>query len=144
MRGGRARRILTVCLGNHCRSPLAAVVLDRLGGATIEARSAGIRDRWAGRPAHSTRVRVAALRGYDLSAHRGAQVSGDLLEWADVVLAMDGTILAALRDLSDERTGAKLGLYLEDRDVPDPWGRDDAAFVAVVTLIEDGAARFLP
>ncbi|MFD7026535.1 low molecular weight phosphatase family protein [Streptomyces sp. NPDC059917] len=36
----RPRRILTVCLGNICRSPLAAVILARHGGAAVEVRSA--------------------------------------------------------------------------------------------------------
>jgi protein-tyrosine phosphatase len=56
---------------------------------------------------------------------------------------MDGNNLAALRDLTDERTTPKLGLYLGDRDVPDPWGEDAAVFAAVVTLVEGGAAQHL-
>ncbi|MEV6796515.1 low molecular weight phosphotyrosine protein phosphatase [Streptomyces sp. NPDC051320] len=138
------RRLLTVCLGNHCRSPLAAAVLTQLGRSAVEVRSAGTRDRWVGKPAHAAMVTAAAARGYDLTTHRGAHVSRELLEWADVVLAMDGNNLADLRDMADERTVTKLGLYLGDRDVPDPWGKDAAAFAAVVTFVEDGAARHLP
>ncbi|MEE1799556.1 hypothetical protein PUR57_12880 [Streptomyces sp. JV176] len=41
--GERVWRILTVCLGNYCRSPLAAAALARLGGKSLEVRSAGIR-----------------------------------------------------------------------------------------------------
>ncbi|MGW7021777.1 low molecular weight protein-tyrosine-phosphatase [Streptomyces decoyicus] len=138
------RRLLTVCLGNHCRSPLAAVVLAELGGPAVEVRSAGTRDKWVGHPAHREMVSAAAARGYDLTAHRGVRISRDLLEWADTILAMDTGNLSALRTLADERTAPKLGLYLTDRGVPDPWGKGQEAFAAVVTLVEDGAARHLP
>ncbi|MFE1776002.1 low molecular weight protein-tyrosine-phosphatase [Streptomyces sp. NPDC059008] len=144
MSAGWPRRLLTVCLGNHCRSPLAAAVLAKVGGPAVEIRSAGIRDRWVGKPAHPAMVTAAAARGYDLTAHRGAHITHDLLEWSDLVLAMDTSNLTDLRSLTDERTVAKLALYLGDRDVPDPWGKPEEAFTAVVALIEDGATQHLP
>jgi protein-tyrosine phosphatase len=137
------RRILVVCLGNHCRSPLAAVVLSRLGGSAVDVRSAGIRDKHAGRPAHPAMVAAAAACGYDLTGHRGVHVSAALLEWADVVLAMDSSNLAALRDLAAAYQAHKLELYLGDRDVPDPWGQGEAVFAMVTELIEQGAVRHL-
>ncbi|MGA5635043.1 low molecular weight phosphotyrosine protein phosphatase [Streptomyces lydicamycinicus] len=140
----RPRRLLTVCLGNHCRSPLAALVLAELGGPAVEVRSAGTRDKWVGHPAHADMVTAAAAAGYDLTAHRGVHINHGLLEWADTILAMDGANLTALRALTDDTTGPKLGLYLTDRDVPDPWGKGPEAFVDVVRLIEDGAPRHLP
>ncbi|TLS45680.1 low molecular weight phosphotyrosine protein phosphatase [Streptomyces montanus] len=143
MTAASPRRLLTVCLGNHCRSPLAAAVLARQGGAAVQALSAGIREKHVGRPAHPLMITAAAACGYDLTPHLGVQVSRELLDWADTVLAMDRNNLAALQDLADERTVPKLRLYLGDQDVPDPWGGDDAAFATVVKLIEDGAARHL-
>lgn len=140
----RPRRLLTVCLGNHCRSPLAALVLAEFGGPAVEVRSAGIRDKWVGRPAHARMVTAAAGAGYDLTAHRGVHITRDLLGWADIVLAMDTGNLAALRALTDEKTAPKLGLYLTDRDVPDPWGKEPEAFADAVRLIQDGAPRHLP
>jgi protein-tyrosine phosphatase len=142
--GQRPRRILTVCLGNHCRSPVAAAVLARRGGEAVEVRSAGLLARWVGRAAHPMMVAAAAERGYDLTGHRGTLVSPELLEWADTVLAMDHTVLEALGSLADERTVPKLEPYLDGgRDVPDPWGKPDEAFTACVALIEEGAERHL-
>ncbi|MFI0817088.1 low molecular weight phosphotyrosine protein phosphatase [Streptomyces sp. NPDC021098] len=126
------------------RSPLAARVLAELGGPAVEVRSAGTRDKWVGHPAHTGMVTAAAAAGYDLTAHRGVHLTPGLLDWADTVLAMDTGNLAALRALADEETVPKIGLYLEDRDVPDPWGKEPKAFAAVVRLIEDGAPRHLP
>ncbi|MDT0547015.1 hypothetical protein [Streptomyces lonegramiae] len=51
--------------------------------------------------------------------------------------------LAALI-LADEATAPELGLYLDDRDVPDPWGKEPDAFADVVRLIENGAPQHLP
>ncbi|GAA2118372.1 low molecular weight phosphotyrosine protein phosphatase [Actinomadura alba] len=137
------RRILVVCLGNHCRSPFAAAVLARHGGAAVEVRSAGTRDKWVGKPAHPTMIAAAARCGYDLTGHRGVQADSALMEWADVILTMDRAILATLRELADARTVPKLTLYLDGQDVPDPWGQDDAAFAACAAGIESGATRHL-
>ncbi|MCJ0868020.1 low molecular weight protein-tyrosine-phosphatase [Streptomyces sp. AP-93] len=142
----RPRRILTVCLGNICRSLLAAAVLARHGGPAVEVRSAGIRDKWTGEPAHPQMVAAAAAHGYDLTTHRAAQVTADLMDWADSILAMDVTNLAALQELArDERTCRKLSLYLGEggRDVPDPFGKDPQAFTAVVELVERATAALL-
>ncbi|WP_052848808.1 low molecular weight protein-tyrosine-phosphatase [Streptomyces avicenniae] len=138
----RARRILVVCLGNICRSPTAAAILARHGAPGIEVRSAGIRDKHTGMPAHPAMIRAAALHGYDLTMHRAAQVTSDDLEWADTVLAMDRRNLADLARHPAAHTKALL--YLGDRDVPDPWGRDDAAFADCVERIRGGAHRHLP
>ncbi|MEU5834529.1 low molecular weight phosphotyrosine protein phosphatase [Streptomyces diacarni] len=144
MNATRPRRLLTVCLGNHCRSPLAALILAQLGGPAVDVRSAGIRGKWVGHPAHEQMVTAAAAAGYDLTAHRGVHLNLALLEWADTVLAMDAGNLATLRALADETTMPNLGLYLGDRDVPDPWGKGREAFADVVRLLADGAPRHLP
>lgn len=142
--GVPVRRILTVCLGNHCRSPLAAAVLAQQGGPTVDVQSAGVRDKWVGKPAHPAMIASAAKHGYDLTGHRGVQVSPDLMEWADLILAMDNANLTALWRAADARTAPKLALYLGDhRDVPDPWGKPDDAFTACVEIIQVGARRHL-
>lgn len=143
MSADRPRRILTVCMGCHCRAPLAAAVLAKQGGAGLDVRSAGIRDWHVGRGAHPVMIDVAAEHGYDLSAHRGIQVSKEILAWADVVLAMDARVLDALRGLVDRESGPDLALYLGDRDVPDPWEQPRGAFVDCVTVVEAGACRHL-
>ncbi|MGW6909562.1 arsenate reductase/protein-tyrosine-phosphatase family protein [Streptomyces sp. NPDC054940] len=135
------RHILTVCYGNICRSPLAAAVLAQLGGDTVEVRSAGIRDKWTGKPAHPAMAEAAAHHGYDLSGHRARQVDRDLMHWADTILAMDATNLTALHELADEHTVGRLALYLGDRDVPDPFGQPGSAFHECIEMIVAGATR---
>lgn len=142
MSGGppRPRRILVVCLGNHCRSPFAAAALARHGPPGTEVRSAGLADKHQGRPAHPAMIEAAAALGYDLTAHRGTQVTVQLLEWADVVIAMDSAVLAELGKLADDHARLKLRMYLEDGDVPDPWSKDAWAFADCARMI-DAAAR---
>lgn len=137
------QRILTVCYGNICRSPLANAVLAQLGGGEIEVQSAGIRDKWTGKPAHPSMAAAAAEHGYDLSHHRARQVNRDLMHWADTILAMDALNLTQLHDLADPSTAARIELYLGDHDVPDPFGQPDSAFHDCIQTVVAGAARHL-
>ena len=136
-----SRRVLVVCLGNHCRSPLGAAALARHGPPGTEVRSAGLASKHQGRPAHPAMIQAAAALGYDLAGHLGAQVTGQMLDWADLVLAMDSTVLAELRGLAGDRALPELRLYAEGRDVPDPWGQDADAFSACAQLIEEAARQ---
>ncbi|SHN29579.1 hypothetical protein [Streptomyces yunnanensis] len=51
----------------------------------------------ADQPAHADMVNAARRLRYDLPAHRGQQVTLEMLEWADSVLAMDAAVLTTLR-----------------------------------------------
>jgi protein-tyrosine phosphatase len=136
-------KILVVCLGNHCRSPLAAAALARHGPPGTEVRSAGLASKHQGKPAHPAMTSAAAVLGYDLSAHQGTQVTTALLDWADLILAMDNAVLTALRQLAAGRPAPPMRLYLDGADVPDPWGKDEQAFTECARLI-DAAARQQP
>ncbi|WP_327177798.1 hypothetical protein OG599_22630 [Streptomyces sp. NBC_01335] len=72
--------------------------------------------------------------------HCGQQITLDMLDWADDVLAMDAAALQTLRAIGGERYAHKLGLYLGDRDVPDPMGQGDDVFDECAVLIEAGSA----
>ena len=139
-----SRRVLVVCLGNHCRSPLGAAALARHGPPGTEVRSAGLAAKHQGRPAHPAMIQAAAALGYDLAGHLGAQVTAQMLDWADLVLAMDRAVLAELRALAGGRASPELRLYAEGRDVPDPWGKDADAFSACAQLIEEAARQQSP
>ena len=84
-------KIVMVCTGNICRSPMAEVMLrdalQRRGADDIEVVSAGT---WAGMgsPATTEAVEVMRRRDIDLSAHRSQPVTEDLLADADLIIAM--------------------------------------------------------
>jgi protein-tyrosine phosphatase len=136
-----SRWVLVVCLGNHCRSPLGAAALARHGPPGTEVRSAGLVGKHQGRPAHPAMIQAAEALGYNLAGHLGAQVTDWMLDWADLVLAMDRAVLAELRALAGDRARPELRLYAEGRDVPDPWGQDADAFSACAQLIEEAARQ---
>ena len=93
-----AYRVLMVCTGNTCRSPLAAAALGlELGaeGERVEILSAGTSAR-EGEPAAAFATRIAALAGADLAAHRARRVTRELLQRADLVLTMEREQLSAV------------------------------------------------
>ncbi|MES9558639.1 MULTISPECIES: low molecular weight phosphotyrosine protein phosphatase [unclassified Streptomyces] len=134
------RKLLTVCLGNHCRSPFAQIALTRRGGSAITVRSAGLIGKWQGQPANPSMLKASRRLGHDLTHHRGRQITLEMLNWADDVLAMDTAVLDTLRAICGERNADKIRLYLDDRDVPDPMGKGDEAFNECAVLIEAGTA----
>ncbi len=94
-------RILFVCLGNTCRSPLAAALAHRyLPG--IDAESAGIAP--GGRAADLSVTLAKDLAGSDISAHQPRNVRDLDLDGFDLIVAMDPTVATELVDLvPDER-----------------------------------------
>lgn len=64
-----------------------------------------------------------------------------MLDWADLVLAMDSAVLGQLCIRTAGHSSPELRLYLEGHDVPDPWGKDADAFNACARLIEEAARR---
>jgi protein-tyrosine phosphatase len=98
-------RVMTVCTGNICRSPMAEVVLrDRLEKAgladAVEVTSTGISDEEHGNPIDHRAQQVLREHGYPVP-HRGArQVSATDLTANDLVLAMTSVHARALRRLA--------------------------------------------
>ncbi len=94
-------RVLFLCTGNTCRSPLAAAALrDELGadGERVEVRSAGT-SAWDGQPASEGSVAVAAREGLDLAAHRSRRVTVSEVRAADWVFVMEPLHRVALEAL---------------------------------------------
>jgi low molecular weight protein-tyrosine phosphatase len=143
-------RILLVCMGNICRSPMAeAVVRYMLEGsglaATVTVDSAGTHDFNVGLPP-DPRARLAALRrGYDMMGIRARCVQPQDFEGFDMILAMDRGNLATLRAGCPAQLRHKLALFLdyapghEADEVPDPYGEAQESFELALDMIEDAA-----
>lgn len=84
-------RILFVCTGNTCRSPLAEALARKLiverGLTDVEVASAGT-SAWDGAPASDGALLVGMERGLDLSQHRAQTLTRELVADAELVLAM--------------------------------------------------------
>ncbi len=126
------RRVLIVCTGNTCRSPMAQVLLQRLK-PDWEVRSAGVAAQ-PGQPASTHAQRVAADRGLDLNAHRSRAVDSEALAWADEVLCLTSAHQRALLERFPQARGksSRLG----PRDISDPYGGSLADYQRCAEEIE--------
>jgi len=131
-------RILVVCAGNICRSPLAEELLRRaLGvrGVEAEITSAGLSAE-PGLPASDGLGAAARLRGVDLSRHRARRLEAAELREADVVLVMTAAQQAASARL-EPLASSKVWL-LGEADIDDPYMGDAATYDACAAEIEAG------
>lgn len=109
-------RILFVCLGNICRSPLAEAALraeaDR-AGLDLDVDSAGTGDWHVGEPPDPRAIAEAARHGIDISGYRARQVTSRDFDEFSHVLALDHGNLAALERLAPAGREDRLSLLLD-------------------------------
>lgn len=142
-------RIIFVCTGNICRSPMAEVMLrdlvTRAGLARlITTSSAGTGDWHVGEQADSRTITALAKRGYDGSHHRARQFDPAWFAELDLVVVLDRSQERILRNWAaseHDRTKVRLLLSFDAEqaplnDVPDPYYSDDALFDSVLGMIE--------
>jgi len=145
---GKPKKIIFVCYGNICRSPLAAKLAEqKISGTSIE--SAGFHQR-IGRTSPEKMVRIAATMGADLAQHHSMRLTSRQLLTADLVVAMD---LENMELLQSECPAALprttlLGLFGDPISVSiaDPYLADEATTGKIceqVRLGVEGLAHFL-
>ena len=105
---------------------LAAAVRDS-GLAGIEVSSAGI-GAWEGAAGSEGGYLVVRERGYDLSGHRARQLTQEMVESADLILAMGRAQLARIRELGGGARAHLLGEFAgrdpDSAEIRDPFGTD--------------------
>ena len=136
--------ILTVCVGNICRSPVAEALLkDRLPGRKIW--SAGLH-ALVGHGADATARDIATQHGLDLSSHRAQQVTGWMCAHADLVLVMEAGQQQQLEKLYPTARGKVhcLGEFGPQGafDIADPYRQPRAAFEAAHAAIVMGVGEW--
>ena len=150
----KTTKILLVCTGNICRSPLAAALLQRAlaerGIEGIDVSSAGT-GAWDGAPVSEGAYLVGLERGLDLSAHRARLLTRELIEEADLVLTMARHHRARVDELGGEGRVFVLGEYAgregDEAEVSDPFGGDLEVYrdtcVELEALIEAAVERIV-
>lgn len=147
-------RILFVCMGNLCRSPLAEAVARQLIAeaglsSIIEVDSAGTHASHEGELPDPRAMAVAASHGYDVSGIRTRFVTEKDFRRFDLILAMDRQNLALLRRLCPETHLSKLGLFMDYaadlalHEMPDPYYGSTAGFERVLELSEHAARHLI-
>jgi protein-tyrosine phosphatase len=137
------RRLLFVCTGNICRSPMADVIASSLSkNAALIVASAGTASWHVGEAMDPRAANILAANGYDPSAHRAQHATRELLAEMDLVLGMDRKHLEILRHHVDPaRTTLALLRTFDPRsrgatDIDDPYYGTDHDFVECFALID--------
>ncbi|MEL5991230.1 low molecular weight protein-tyrosine-phosphatase [Microbacterium phosphatis] len=144
-------RVVFVCTGNICRSPMAEVVFrdlaERAGlGGAVVSSSSGTGDWHVGERADVRTIEALARRGYDGSAHRAKQFTPTAFDANDLVIALDRTHERILRHWAqhdDHRDRIALLTSFDPTatgpDVADPYYGDARAFDDALGMIESAS-----
>ena len=146
-------RILMVCLGNICRSPLAEGVLQHKAwkaGLQWSVESAGTGAWHTGEPPHHLSIKVAKHKGVDISKQRARQfVKEDFLNY-DFIYVMDSSNYIDVKQMSGKLWKEdKVDLLLnelypgENRAVPDPWYGKEDGYYTVYEMIDRACDKII-
>ncbi len=134
-------RIIFVCSGNICRSPLAAGMakakLDEAGVASVIISAGTL--QLTGKPAASNSVAAGAAIGVDISSHRSQGLTRPLMERADYLVVMSPSHAAFISKHVPSATSKVVRLwdYVDGYDqIADPVGMDLDAFVECRDLMD--------
>lgn len=149
----RSFRLLFVCTGNTCRSPMAEVIARHraaeLGWTGVEVRSAGV-GAVDGSPPSPGAVRVARARGLDLEGHSATLLTEEEASAADLILTMSTSHLMRVMELGGGERAALLTSYAGGgeggagpMDVPDPIGGPDEEYEETFRVLDELIGRVL-
>lgn len=138
-------RILTVCVGNICRSPTAEILLRaHLPSPPYQVSSAGV-GALVGKGVESTAARMLEANGFDPSGHVARMLTREMLHESDLVLAMEKPHLQHILSLAPEARGKVflLGKWQNESEIADPYRRGEAAFALAYDQIAEGVAAWV-
>ena len=138
-------KILMVCLGNICRSPLAEGILSsKLSADKFKVDSAGTGDYHIGGPPDPRSVAIAKKNGVDISSQKARQFNIKDFSDFDLIYVMDQSNYENVIDLApDEQSKNKVDLILnalfpnENVDVQDPYFGHENGFETVYEMLDE-------
>jgi protein-tyrosine phosphatase len=146
-------KILMVCLGNICRSPLAEGILQEKAwkkGLAWSVESAGTNGQHIGEAPHRLSQKVARLNGIDLSNQRSRKFRAEDFDQFDRIYAMADDVIQEMKWIAGKKFDpAKVDLLLnllhpgQDLDVPDPWYGSEAGYHEVFRMIDAACEKLI-
>jgi protein-tyrosine phosphatase len=147
-------KILMVCLGNICRSPLAEGILEQKAkneGLSWMVDSAGTNNGYhVGEAPHSLSQKVASLHNVDISTQCARAFVAEDFDRFDKIYAMSSDVLVDMKNIARKKyKAAKADLLLnelfpgENRDVPDPWYGEEPGYHLVFDLIDQACDKII-
>jgi protein-tyrosine phosphatase len=140
-------RILMVCLGNICRSPLAEGILQekvKKAGLDWVVDSAGTNHYHTGDAPHPLSQKIALINGIDISQQRARRFTSEDLIQFDKIYALAGDVLNDIQRITGNKfDSAKVDLLLNEQypgknlDVPDPYYGGEPDFHEVYELLDE-------
>ncbi len=143
-----APRVLFVCLGNICRSPLAEAAFRdaaKNAGVEVEVDSAGTADYHVGEAPDPRSIEQAQSHGIDISGYRGRQLTARDFHEFDFIFGMDRQNMANIARVDPGDGKAKTAMLLdivpgqEGRELSDPWYGGEDNFKATWLDVKAGA-----
>jgi protein-tyrosine phosphatase len=147
-------KVLMVCMGNICRSPMAEAIARKMaadaGMATmLTFSSAGTHANHVGERLDPRAVTALSRRGYDAGRVRSRKLALADFQRFDVILAMDNSNMAELLRICPSEHTRKIGFFLAGTngqppiEVPDPYYGNQHGFERVMDLCELGARALI-
>ena len=146
-------KILMVCLGNICRSPLAEGILQDKAfkaGFTWSVESAGTNSYHIGQPPHPLSQKIARINGIDISKQRARRFTADDFEIYDKIYALAEDVVDDIRYIAGKKFDpTKIDLLMNElypgknMDVPDPYYGSEADYYKAYKLIDEACEAII-
>jgi protein-tyrosine phosphatase len=146
-------KILMVCLGNICRSPLAEGILQAkaaAAGLNWQIDSAGTNGYHVGESPHPLSQKVAKINGIDISMQRARRFRAADFEEFDLIFAMAEDVIDEMKSIARQRfDSAKVDLLMnvlhpgKNLDVPDPWYGTEPGYHDVFAMISQACDKLI-
>ena len=141
----RPKSICFVCTGNTCRSPMAAAVANHLGKGKIKAFSAGLYPN-VGDPIAKNAILALKKAGIpctpdnDYEKHRATEISAELIERCDQVIAISSSHMMALICAFPQYAER---ITVMPTDVPDPFMQSEEVYDACLSTVTECVRSFI-
>ncbi|MCU7547854.1 low molecular weight phosphotyrosine protein phosphatase [Chitinophagaceae bacterium LB-8] len=146
-------KILMVCLGNICRSPMAEGILEhkaKKAGLNWVIESAGTNGYHIGEPPHRLSQKVARLNGIDICHQRARQFVPEDFDRFDKIYALADDVLDEIRWIAGKKfNSSKVDLLMNELQpgknlsVPDPWYGTEPGYHEVFKIIDEACEQII-